>query len=148
MSQHKQLPSVLPCPCLLLEKCGMGGSLIQLPVGSSSCWKGGTFVRSSRWAEMKWHDNSYLDDREQYMGLLKISQERPSFALSSELLRSCCTYLQDLHFAFWRQTLKCNSRWKAQASWEPLWVFTCSDKTLSVWPYYQELLKTLNILQK
>lgn len=49
---------------------------------------------------MKRYDNSYLDDREQCMGLLNISQERPSFALSSELLRACCTYLQDLHFAF------------------------------------------------
>ena len=128
------LRAAVPLP-LLLGKRGVGGSLIQPPFCSSSCWKDGTSVRSSRWEETKWHDNSYLDDREQHMGLLKFSQGRPSLTLSSELLRTCCTYLQNLHFAFWRQTLKCNTRWKSQACWEPIWVFTSSDKTLSVPPF-------------
>lgn len=135
---------------LLLENCGVARSLIQPPFCSSSCWKGSTSVRSSRRAEMKWHDNSCLDDREQSMGLLKTSQGRPTIVLLFDLLRTCCTYLQDLHFAFWRQTLKYNSRWKSQACWESMWVFTCSNKTLSVPPLtiLPGTFKTLTILHK
>lgn len=96
-------------------------------------------------AEMTWQFLSWWQRAD--FGLLKVSQGRSSFALSSDFLRTCCTYLQDLHFAFCRQTLKCNSRWKSQACLEPMWVFMWVYTCFSVLPLTLMLTFCRNLLE-
>lgn len=130
---------------ILLEKCGVGGSLIQTPFCRSSCWINRTSIRDSRWAERKQFPSMI---RTRAWGCFKSLRE--DFPLLSHL-----SYLGLTALTFSISTLpsevrplKCNSRWK---SWvvERLCEFSHVRIKLSwflCWPYCHEFLKTFNIL--